>query len=97
MAAIKDYLFRSPERSARHVLTAISGCVLISLGLFYAGLPPALQVSLIGLGVLNLFLGGSELVPRHRTRLAAALRATAYLAFAAGLVLICILLLVPGG
>lgn len=97
MAAIKDYLFRNPERSGRHVVTAVSGCVLISMGLLYAGLPQVLQISLISIGVLNLLLGGAELVPSDRVRLAGALRTTAYLAFAVGLTLVGVVAAVSSG
>ena len=78
---IKDHLLREPERSYRHLLTALSGCVLIALGLLYATLPQTLQASLVGLGALNILLGVSEYVPRDRVRLAGALRITAYLLF----------------
>lgn len=75
----------------------ISGGLLIVLGLLYVELPQIVRFSLFSIGALNLFLGIAELVPRQRVRLAATLRITAYLAFLAGLVLICVRLIATSG
>lgn len=82
---------REPEPSRRHLLTLLSGCVLLALGLLYASLPQILQVSLVGLGALNLLLGAAEYVPRDRVRLAGALRITAYLLFFCVLALLAVM------
>ncbi len=95
--SVKDYLFREPEHGRRHILTMISGCVLIALGLLYVGLPQIVHVSLVSIGILNLFLGVAELAPRDRVRLAGTLRATAYVVFLAGLALIAIMMLFASG
>lgn len=88
ISTIKDHFLREPAPGRRHLLTAVFGLVLIALGLLYAGLPQVLQVSLVGLGALNLLLGLSEYVPRDRVRLAGALRIFAYLLFLCTLTLI---------
>lgn len=90
---VRDDVSRNPSRG-RHTLMAISGCVVIALGLLYAGLPRIAQISFCSIGILNLLLGISGLLPRERVRLARALRVAAYLAFFAGLALIGIMLVV---
>ncbi len=97
MTTIRDSVLREPEHNRRHVLTAISGCILIVLGLLYPGLARVAQISFCSIGLLNLFLGISGLVPRERVRLARTLRVAAYVAFLAGLTLIGILLITAGG
>ena len=67
--------------------------MLIALGLLYASLPQVLQVSLVGIGALNLLLGISEYVPRDRVRLAGALRIFAYLLFLCMLALLIVMVL----
>ncbi len=88
---IRDHIFHEPVRNHRSLLTALAGCVLLALGLLYASLPQILQVSLAGLGALNLLLGVSEYVPRDRVRLAGALRITSYLLFLCMLALVTIM------
>ena len=93
ISTIRDHVLREPEPSRRHLLTILSGCLLLALGLLYASLPQMLQVSLIGLGALNFLQGIAEYVPRDRVRLAGALRITAYLLFLCTLVLLALMVI----
>jgi hypothetical protein len=96
ISAIREYILREPGPSRRQLLTILSGCVLVALGLLYAGLPQTLQISLVGLGVLNSLLGVAEFVPRDRVRTAGALRITAYFLFSGVLALLAVMVFTAG-
>lgn len=96
ISTIRDHIFHEPERNYRNLLTALAGCVLLALGLLYTSLPQIMQVSLAGLGALNVLLGVSEYVPRDRVRLAGALRITSYLLFLCMLTLVTIMFSTAG-
>lgn len=65
---------------------------MILLALLPAGLPQGARGSLTSVGLLNLLLGISGLVPTERPRLARMLLWSAYLAFLAGVALAVVLI-----